>query len=326
MAEDGPLSQADIDALTAGLLGDAVATGVDAAALRPEVDAILQQGSSVVGTLLNRTASMNLREIKDADAASLGEGFETDGLIVRLAIDRGLPGELCILMGKETAALLCGLMMGGDGTEPFKDEDLDALNEFGNQFMGSVCTMLGGRFGTSVSAAQAQTSAFDPAQPPFALDGAALVDGELSIEGSPDSKFRLLLSSALAAKLSGGSRDSSPSSSSSGGGDSNPLSNLGGFDSTLARTMEDSPPNIQMLLDINLNVTIELGRTRLSIRKILELGPGSIIELDRLAGEPVDLLVNDKVVAKGEVVVVDEYFGIRIISLVSPEERIKQLK
>ena len=81
-----------------------------------------------------------------------------------------------------------------------------------------------------------------------------------------------------------------------------------------------------MLLDINLNVTIELGRTRLSIRKILELGPGSIIELDRLAGEPVDLLVNDKVVAKGEVVVVDEYFGIRIISLVSPEERIKQLR
>jgi flagellar motor switch protein FliN len=90
--------------------------------------------------------------------------------------------------------------------------------------------------------------------------------------------------------------------------------------------MEESPPNIQMLLDINLNVTIELGRTRLSIRKILELGPGSIIELDRLAGEPVDLLVNDKVVAKGEVVVVDEYFGIRIISLVSPEERIKQLR
>jgi flagellar motor switch protein FliN/FliY len=81
-----------------------------------------------------------------------------------------------------------------------------------------------------------------------------------------------------------------------------------------------------MLLDVPLNVTIELGRTRLSIRRILELGPGSIIELDRLAGEPVDLLVNDKVVARGEVVVVDEYFGIRILSLISPEERIKQLR
>lgn len=320
MAEEGPLSQADIDALTAGLLGDAASSGVDTDALRPELDAIMEQGSTVIGTLVNRNASLTIREIRDAEPAPLGKDLNDEGLIIRLALQHGLPGELCLLVRKESAALLCGLMMGGDGTAPFKDEDVDALNEFGNQFMGSVCTMLGSHFGTSVSPAQAQTSIYDPDQPPFALEGAALVEADLAIEGFPDSMFRMLLSSALAAKLSG-----VPGDSGSGGGD-NPLSNLGGFDSSLARNLEDSPPNIQMLLDINLNVTIELGRTRLSIRKVLELGPGSIIELDRLAGEPVDLLVNDKVVAKGEVVVVDEYFGIRIISLVSPEERIKQLK
>jgi flagellar motor switch protein FliN len=324
MADDGPLSQADIDALTSGLLGG-VSTGVDPAALRPEVDAIMEQGSSVVGTLLNRKAVMAVNEIKDATASGIVEGIDGEGLIVRLAMERGLPGELCLIFKKETAALLCGLMMGGDGSEPFKDEDLDALNEFGNQFMGSVCTMLGSHFGMSVSPAQAQTSAYNPDHPPFELDGAALVLGDLSLEGSPDSHFQFLFSSALASKLSG-----FDSGSSSGPGESpsdpNPMANLGGYDTSLARNLEDSPPNIQMLLDINLNVTIELGRTRLSIRKILELGPGSIIELDRLAGEPVDLLVNDKIVAKGEVVVVDEYFGIRIISLVSPEERIKQLK
>jgi flagellar motor switch protein FliN/FliY len=323
MADDGPLSQADIDALTAGLLGDAPSEGVDVMALRPEADAILETAASVLGTLLNRQTSSMTREVRDADAEGLGRDLD-DGLIIRLAIQHGLPGELCLLMGKETAAILCGLMMGGDGTAPFKDEDLDALNEFGNQFMGTVCTSLGGRFGTSVSGSQAQTSPFDPAQPPFELGGAAIADGSLSIEGHPDSLIRLLLSPALASKLAGG--DSHTSGGSSFGGDDNPLANLGGFDTSLARNLEESPPNIQMLLDINLNVTIELGRTRLSIRKVLELGPGSIIELDRLAGEPVDLLVNDKVVAKGEVVVVDEYFGIRIISLVSPEERIKQLK
>jgi flagellar motor switch protein FliN/FliY len=69
-----------------------------------------------------------------------------------------------------------------------------------------------------------------------------------------------------------------------------------------------------------------LGRTNLSIKRVLELAPGSIVELDRMAGEPVDLLVNDKVVAKGEVVVVDENFGIRIVSLVSAEDRIKSLR
>ena len=320
MAEEGPLSQADIDALTAGLLGDAVGGNLDAEALRPDAEAIMEQGSSVLGTLLNRTAALSIRDLREADASSLGEGLDGEGLIVRLALEHGLPGELCVLVRKETAARLCGLMMGGDGSAPFKDEDMDALNEFGNQFMGAVCTALGARHGLSAAPAQAQTSAFSPDSPPFELSGSAQVDADLSIEGAPDALFRILLSPALAARLGGGM------SGGGSGASANPLASLGGFDSSLSRSMEDSPPNIQMLLDINLNVTIELGRTRLSIRKILELGPGSIIELDRLAGEPVDLLVNDKVVAKGEVVVVDEYFGIRIISLVSPEERIKQLK
>lgn len=329
MAEDGPLSQADIDALTAGLLGDvSTGTGIDTDALRSEADAILEQGSSVLGTLLNRSSVMSVKEIKDAEAAALADGMEEDCLMVRLPINQGLPGEICFLVRKETAALMCGLMMGGDGTDPFKDEDIDALNEFGNQFMGAVCTAMGKRHGVSVSAAQAQTSAFNPSDPPFSLDGAAIVEADLGIDGTPRAAFRLLLSAPLVAKLTGGSGSSGSGSDSQldgfGSGSSSPSPS--GYGDSLVRNLEDSPPNIQMLLDINLNVTIELGRTRLSIRKVLELGPGSIIELDRLAGEPVDLLVNDKVVAKGEVVVVDEYFGIRIISLVSPEERIKQLK
>jgi flagellar motor switch protein FliN len=92
---------------------------------------------------------------------------------------------------------------------------------------------------------------------------------------------------------------------------------------------EESPrrgTNIDLLLDVSLPVSIELGRTRMTIAEILELGSGSIVELDRLAGEPVDILVNNKPLAKGEVVVVDENFGVRITSLVSPRERLEQLK
>lgn len=83
--------------------------------------------------------------------------------------------------------------------------------------------------------------------------------------------------------------------------------------------------NIDMLMDINLPVSIELGRTRMSISEILALGPGSVVELNKLAGEPVDLLVNYKTVARGEVVVIDENFGVRITNLISPEERLKAL-
>jgi len=85
------------------------------------------------------------------------------------------------------------------------------------------------------------------------------------------------------------------------------------------------PRNIDILMDVNLPVSIELGRTKMSIADILGLGPGSVVELNKLAGEPVDVLVNYKIVAKGEVVVVDENFGVRITQLMTPEERLKLL-
>ncbi|GIN83691.1 flagellar motor switch phosphatase FliY [Heyndrickxia sporothermodurans] len=89
-----------------------------------------------------------------------------------------------------------------------------------------------------------------------------------------------------------------------------------------------TPPetrNLNMLLDIPLQVTVELGKTNRSVKEILELGSGSIIELDKLAGEPVDILVNKQLIAQGEVVVIDENFGVRITDIVSQRDRIKKL-
>ena len=83
---------------------------------------------------------------------------------------------------------------------------------------------------------------------------------------------------------------------------------------------------LELLMDIKLDVSIELGRTRMLLRDILELGPGSVIELDKMAGETVDLLINNKKLAEGEVVVVDENFGVRITHLISMQERIKMLQ
>ncbi|MEN2776579.1 flagellar motor switch phosphatase FliY [Acetivibrio clariflavus] len=80
--------------------------------------------------------------------------------------------------------------------------------------------------------------------------------------------------------------------------------------------------NIGLIMDVPLQVTVELGRTNKKIRDILELGPGSIIELDKLAGEPVDILVNGKTIAKGEVVVIDESFGVRITDIIHPSKRL----
>lgn len=84
--------------------------------------------------------------------------------------------------------------------------------------------------------------------------------------------------------------------------------------------------NLNMLMDIPLQVTVELGRTKRSVKEILELVSGSIIELDKLAGEPVDVLVNSRLIAKGEVVVIDENFGVRITDILSKEDRLNNLR
>jgi flagellar motor switch protein FliN/FliY len=84
--------------------------------------------------------------------------------------------------------------------------------------------------------------------------------------------------------------------------------------------------NLDLILDIPLKVTVELGRTRMLVSDLLNLGQGSVIELAKLAGEPMEVLVNDKLVARGEAVVVNEKFGVRLTDIISPSERVEQLK
>jgi len=97
-------------------------------------------------------------------------------------------------------------------------------------------------------------------------------------------------------------------------------------------TLENAPGaargevNLQDILDIPLTIAMEIGKTRISIRNLLQLNQGSVVELDRLAGEPLDVTVNGTLVAHGEVVVINEKFGIRLTDVVSPVERIKNLR
>lgn len=86
------------------------------------------------------------------------------------------------------------------------------------------------------------------------------------------------------------------------------------------------PQRLELLLDVPLDLSVELGRTRMTIQDLLGLGPGSVIELDKIAGEPLDILVNGRLVARGEAVVVNDKFGVRITDIVSPSERIARLR
>jgi flagellar motor switch protein FliN len=89
---------------------------------------------------------------------------------------------------------------------------------------------------------------------------------------------------------------------------------------------EPNARRLALLLDVDLDISVELGRSRMSIQELLGLGPGSVIELDKLAGEPLDILVNDRLIARGEAVVMNDKFGVRITDIVNPTERVARLR
>ena len=87
----------------------------------------------------------------------------------------------------------------------------------------------------------------------------------------------------------------------------------------------DGSVNLDAILDVPVTISMEIGRTKINIRNLLQLNQGSVVELDRLAGEPMDVLVNGTLIAQGEVVVVNEKFGLRLTDIISPSERVKRL-
>jgi flagellar motor switch protein FliN/FliY len=304
-----------------------------------------EQASTVVSTVLNKDISFAVQQCEKADKDIVTGGATNEMLLIAAPFKSGFTGSLYCIMPKKDVAMLSDLMMMGDGTAEFTDDHKDAITELFSQVMGAFTTAFGEKIGAQVGNGTLSASEYDTANLPFSVGDADMAVLSLSIAGSDTSRLVFVipgdLSSSFIAKMKSTRKEQMDSSSQQVGLNASELEDLsavtspagdsGGFTETslsgVAQSRVNAPKeNVDMLLDIELDVSIELGRTDVSIKRILEMGPGSIVELNRMAGEPVDLLVNNKVVAKGEVVVVDENFGIRIVSLVSPEERIKSLR
>lgn len=356
---DGLLSQEDIDALTAGLLDDigtddsSSGSGVDTASIEPFIKIFNDQMLNVfTTTFFGRTIELKAGDV--AEASTVQSGELVDFLAAKVNISQGINGDVTLFISKKQTALLSDLMLMEEEESPYEDEHADALKEIVNQIFGSLVTRLGDEKSISVQNSQTDIVEFATDSDTLSEEGSVIVKADLEIQDKPTYTLYIHLNKEMADGVISafGSGDNSSveddvsaaladiEAASPDGGDSGPTlshtppptpppmqspgGNMGGgggglFDSTGNRVLD-------LLLDVPLNITIELGRAQMSIRKILEMGPGSILEMDRFSGEPVDLLVNGKVVARGEVVVVDENFGIRIVSLVTPEERLKFLK
>jgi flagellar motor switch protein FliN/FliY len=356
---DSILSQDEIDLLTKSLLsggGEAAAPAPVAAptpientaeVARPFFKVLCEQASSVVTTVLSRAVDFQLQWLVAGENSVIPDELKSQSLYISVDVKKNVVGKMFFAISKSEVATLSDLMLMGSGHSDYTDEHKDAICEIINQITGSCITVMDSQIHLSMDFGQASVGEFSGSNNDF--KGGAVATVLVKIEEFPDRKILIVLEdglfsairSKISSKISFTSTDTSlaslglstsaafsapaASGDSSGGGPVAappilaPQHSGGPFGSTGNKALD-------LLMDIELPIVIELGRTQMSLKRILELGPGAIVEMDRLAGEPVDILINGKVVARGEVVVVDENFGVRIIALVSPEERLKLLR
>jgi len=323
---------------------------------RPFFKVLCEQASSVVTTVLSRAVDFQLQWLVAGENSVIPDELKSQSLYICVEVKKAVVGKMYFAISKSEVATLSDLMLMGSGHSDYTEEHKDAILEMINQITGSCITVMDSQLHLAMDFGQASVSDFSGTNDGFKGGAVATVLVKIEGEEFPDKKILIFLDenlfsairSKISSKMAYASADTSlaslglsssaafsppasggglPSGGGGGGGGAPvaappilaPQHSGGPFGSTGNKALD-------LLMDIELPIVIELGRTQMSLKRILELGPGAIVEMDRLAGEPVDILINGKVVARGEVVVVDENFGVRILSLVSPEERLKLLR
>ena len=279
--------------------------------------------------------------------------------VVKADFSSGFPGEHMFIIPEDCAKAIASLMNKEENIE-LDEMALSVIGEVASQIVGHQITALADKTGNkSISSVPPEASNVPKAV--VALPAGDFAGMAYQIDLGAGKKYRLWevlgpsVASDIAKSLSGGAAaphqvaqpvmagaHAGGAMGSLGGG-----MNMGGMQMGMGMGMGGgfTPANVQsvqfpnlmphgsiqesgnigLIMDVFMEVTVELGRTRKLIKEILAMGEGTIIELDKLAGEPVDILVNHKLIAKGEVVVIDENFGVRVTEIVSPMERMNDM-
>jgi len=317
--------------------------------------------ATALSGLLGKRVEITVPRVEVISSQEVDAFFPKEHILVKVLYAEGLRGSNILLIKNEDAKAMVSLMMGGDGKSDLPQEidelGISALGEAMNQMMGSASTALSDFLGLRVSISPPEvifeevTEAERKWVEEQGEEHLVAITFRLVVEEVIDSSMIQLVPLSLAREIVGsllpGEEVASPEGASEEAatelkgegteevGEEKPLQKES-KPTVEAKRVEfaefkkkEEPAekvNLELLMDVSLPVIVELGRTRLSISEILDLGPGSVIELDKLAGEPADLYVNDVLFARGEVVVIEENFGVRITEIIKPEERIKSLR
>lgn len=299
----------------------------------------IQNGQNMLSELLGKAVTITVSSVDSVDAGSIGGIFSGRNLVAPVELGDGM-GNVALIVPEGQAAIMADLMIGQDGSNPpavLEDLHLSAVTELTNQVLDSVISSVSSQVSKSMLTTPLEISVLDMGSSVVpGMDGdVIIVEGDLQIGDFSQGKIGIVFAGNAATALKKG-----PQAESAADGFVNDLTGGGGKAmKTTANAQHVVTSELQeekrgitvydksldIVMDVPLQVTVELGRTEKLVRDVLEMSPGSVIELDKLAGEPVDILVNQKYIAKGEVVVIDENFGIRITDIVRPAERIPKL-
>jgi flagellar motor switch protein FliN/FliY len=277
--------------------------------------AFFEGAEPVLTTMLNRPTSVAVLGIEDVTAADLVTRGPLPWVLVELPYARGLNGGHWLILSKSGALILGHALVGdaeGEALE-VQPSHVEAIQETLNQILGAASTALMPLIQRSLGFGPAALHVVeDTGELPPDLTTQHERFWLVRAEATGPDGFRVELMLTIGSDLG-------REIATLGGGSD-------GAASTQASRPEPAPGGIGLILDVTLPVAVELGRARMQIQDVLKLAPGSIIELDKSAGDPVEILINGCPIAKGEVVVIDENFGVRLTSIVTASERIKSLR
>ncbi|MDR1930615.1 MAG: flagellar motor switch protein FliN [Treponema sp.] len=348
---DGALSQDEIDALLSGVDSSSPGSAAPAAPAGGASEEVRRALQSFLSTTTDAQSS-NLSMMTGRDVAFQGPNvapMTREELLqqlpdmvtaVKADFNSGFPGEHSFLFSEETAKAVAALMNKEENIE-LDDMALSVIGEAVGTIVGSQITSLSGKTGNK-SIGNIPPEAANVPKAVAALPGGTFMCAvyQLSLgDGKTHQLWEIYGPSAaadIAQALTGPAAGPSGASANMGAMPNMSGMGMGGMGMSMGPANVQSVQfpslipqpataqeqgNIGLIMDVYMEMTVELGRTRKLIKEILGMGEGTIIELDKLAGEPVDILVNHKLIAKGEVVVIDENFGVRVTEIVSPMER-----
>ncbi len=320
--------------------------------------------ATTLSVLLGRRVSITTPKVSISTLNEVKRQYPLPYLVIEVGYTTGLLGTNILAVREQDALIIADLMMGGDGSNPPSELNelyMSAVSESMNQMMGSTATSISTMFKKKVDIAPPKVNLLDFAVDPdidsivsgddalvrvsFRMEVEDLIDSEL-MQILPLNIARDMVENLLNAvqKPAAAPQPEPPKPAVAAAPPQpapvyaepapqpkpQPMQNVAvqpvQFAPLKPAGMPGVDTNIGLIMDVPLQITVELGRTRKLIRDILELTPGSVVELDKLAGEPVDILVNGKLIAKGEVVVIDENFGVRITDIITPLERASHLQ